>query len=172
MSDKDVVSVLCGSGFVSAIDWTVPFFVVEKVLETTNDEDEVIYLVKGFQNGETAEFEVLAEDYVILNQGDVINITGDEYTILYNVEDNTQEDIDTPRDIVLLPYLTVAERKNSRIVISEDVTYVIDKNAIITVYEDNEASEGSLSDIREDDVVIGRADEDGRIYELIVIPAE
>lgn len=172
VSDKDVVSVLCGSGFVSAIDWTTPFFVVEKVLETTNDEDEDIYLVKGFQNGKTVEFEVLAEDYVILNQGDVINITGDEYTILYNVEDNTQEDIDTPRDIVLLPYLTVAERKNSRIVISEDVTYVIDKNAIITVYEDNEASEGSLSDIRKDDVVIGRADEDGRIYELIVIPTE
>lgn len=172
VSDKDVVSVLCGSGFVPAIDWTTPFFVVEKVLKTTNDEDEDIYLVKGFQNGETAEFEVLAEDYVILNQGDVINITGDEYTIFYNVEDNTQEDIDTPRDIVLLPYLTVAERKNSRIVISKDVTYVIDKNAIITVYEDNEASEGSLSDIREDDVVIGRADEDGRIYELIVIPAE
>ena len=166
-NDEDYAHVIYGN-FTSVINWELPWvIVVEDAIKTIDDDDEIVYLIKGVQNGDKVEFYISEEDYVEdIVAGDVLNFTDNVYEIIAENEKVIEVD-DYFINYVSIDDTWKIKKDTKRLVCGEDI-YKVTKDTIITIYEDGIATEGSFSDIEEDTNILWRFDEDNRICEMVI----
>ena len=167
-NDEDYAHIIYGN-FTSVINWELPWVIVkEDAIKTIDDDDEIVYLVKGIQNGEDVEFYISEEDYVEITAGDVLNFTDDVYEIITVDEDEEAIEVDDYFiDCVSIDDTWVIKKDTKHLVCGENI-YKVTNDTIITVYEDGIAVEGYFSDIEEDTNILWRFDEDNRICEMVI----